>query len=54
MEYLVSKGRLNDIHLASATHKSGYKTRFVTESPKTLKLLEEYRKNQIVMTYDGR
>lgn len=54
MEYLVKCGRLHDIHLASATHKSGYKTRFVTESPKTMKLLDEYRNNQIIYTYDGR
>jgi len=54
MEYLVKNGRGYDVHLASATHKSGYKTRFVTESPKTMKLLEEYRKNQIISSYDGR
>ena len=53
-EYLVSKGRAHDIHLSSSTHKSGSKTRFVTESWKTMKLLNEYRANQIVTTYDGR
>lgn len=54
MEYLVKNGRGYDVHLASATHKSGYKTRFVTESPKTMKLLEEYRRNQVISSYDGR
>ncbi len=54
MEYLVSKGRLHDIHMSSRTHKSGSKTRFVTESPKTMRLLTEYRKSRILETHDGR
>lgn len=52
-EYLVSKGRSHDIHLSSRTHKSGSKTRFVTESPKTMKLLRDYRRKRIISTYDG-
>lgn len=54
MEYLVSKGRLHDCHLSSRTHRAGNKTRFVTESAKTLKLLQDYRTSKIITTYEGK
>ena len=47
MKYLISNGRINDIHMSNRTHKAKAKTRFVTESPKTMKLLNEYRSSHI-------
>lgn len=47
MDYLISKGRKHDIHISNKTHSAKAKTRFVTESPKTMKLLSEYRKSHV-------
>lgn len=52
MDYLISKGRINDIHMSNKTHKARAKTRFVTESPKTMKLLTEYRNKHILEAHE--
>lgn len=52
--YLRQNGRANDVHMANASHKSRHKSYCATESPKTMKLLHQYRDNSIVYSYDGR
>ena len=44
-KYLASMGRRVDIHSASRTHGSKKISYFITTSPKTMKLLDEYRKS---------
>lgn len=39
---LREKGRGRDVHISSRTHKKKY---YATESEKTLKILDRYRKN---------
>lgn len=50
-KYLASMGRGVDIHTSSRTHGSKKISHFVTTSPKTMKLLSEYRKQH---TIEGR
>ena len=52
--YLRNNGRSCDIHVANVCHKSRHKSYCVTESPKTMRLIEKYRKDRIVYSYDGR
>lgn len=52
--YLRANGRSHDIHMANQQHKSAHKSYCATESPKTMKLLQKYRKDRIVYSYDGK
>lgn len=52
-KYLASKGRQSDIHISSRTHGSSKKSYFITTSPKTMKILTEYRKKHITSTHEG-
>ena len=51
---LRENGRGADVHMSGSTHKSRLKSYFLTTSPKSMKLLNEYRKKQLVETHDGR
>ncbi len=53
-DYLRKSGRGNDVHMANQRHKSHAKKYFVTTSPKTMRLLEDYRKQHTLEVYDGR
>ena len=53
-KYLASKGRQVDIHSSSRTHGAKKISHFVTTSPKTMKLLLEYRKKHTIATYEGK
>lgn len=44
---LRESGRSDDVHMSSRTKKSRGKKYFMTESYKSIKLLNEYRKNKI-------
>lgn len=46
--YLRSKGRGNDITVINTTHHAKAKKWYLAESPKSLRLLEEYR-NSIIL-----
>lgn len=46
-EYLAANGRSHDIHMSSRSHKGHCKKRFVTESCKTMELLNAYRNARI-------
>ncbi len=41
-------GRGDDVHMSSKEHKSRGKRYYATESPKTLKLLDEYRERTLL------
>ena len=47
-------GRGHDVHMSSRQHKSRSKTYFLTTSPKSMKLLNEYRKAHTLEVHDGR
>lgn len=47
-EYLRAKKYGYLIHISSATHKSKAKRYYVTEEPKALKALKEYRESVIL------
>jgi len=53
-KYLASKGRQDDIHSSSRTHGAKKISHFVTTSPKTMKLLLDYRKKHTIATYEGK
>lgn len=46
--YLRSKGRGNDITVVNVTHHSKAKRWYLTESLRSMELLEEYRNNIIL------
>ena len=46
--YLRSKGRDKDITVVNVTHHARAKRWYLTESPKSMELLEEYRKNIVL------
>lgn len=46
-EMLRSKGRGMDVHLHNKTHKSRTKTYYLTESQKSMSILNEYRESAI-------
>ena len=48
---LRENGRGEDVHIASKTHKSRGKSYYATENPKTLELIENYRKDHILYSY---
>lgn len=52
--YLRKNKRDADVHMSSRTKKSRGKRYFMTESFKSLKLLNDYRNSQLVTSYDGR
>lgn len=52
-KFLRSKNRSQDIHMSSATHKSRAKVYYLTTSPKSMRLLEEYRNSKVVTTFTG-
>jgi hypothetical protein len=52
--YLREHGRGKDIHLSSATHKARAVRYYLTQSFKSMKLLNSYRASKIISTYDGR
>lgn len=47
-------GRGADVHMSSRQHKSKSKTYFLTTSPKSMRILNEYRKLHTAEVYDGR
>ena len=47
-------GRGHDVHMSSRQHKSRSKTYFLTNSTKSMKLLNEYRKVHTLEVHDGR
>lgn len=47
-QYLRSKGRGNDVHLANKTHKSRSKKYFLTENKRSVDLLNKYRRERLV------
>lgn len=51
---LRSAGYSEHVHMSSRDKKARGKRYYATESFKAIKLLEKYRKNQIIETYDGR
>ena len=51
-KYLASRGCQNDIHSASRTHGAKKISHFVTTSPKTMRLLMDYRKKHTIATYE--
>ena len=53
-DMLRKAGRGNDVHMSSRQHKSRSKTYFLTTSPKSMKLLNEYRKAHLLEVHDGR
>lgn len=53
-EYLRANGKGYDVHMSSATHKSRAKRFYATTSPKTMKLLEKYRKQEVIEEHNGR
>lgn len=46
--YLRSMGRGKDITVVNVTHRSKAKRWYLTESPKSMDLLKEYRNNAIL------
>lgn len=53
-EYLRDNGRGYDIHISSKSHKSRGKRYYATSSPKTMKLLDKFKQQEILETHDGR
>lgn len=53
-DMLRKAGRMNDVHMSSQSHKSRQKTYFLTTSPKSMKILNEYRKLHTLEVHDGR
>lgn len=51
---LRDRGCGHDVHLSSRSHKSSHKSYFLTTSPKSMRILNEYRKSHILETYNGR
>ena len=47
-------GRGEDVHMSSRDKKSNGKKYFATESFKTVKLLDKYRRSSVLETYDRR
>ena len=45
---LRDRGRSEDVHLSSRSHKSSHKSYYLTTSPKSMKILNEYRKNHVL------
>ena len=52
--YLRDHGRWNDVHMSSQTHKKRGKRYWLTTAPKSMKLLEQFRKQEILEVHDGR
>lgn len=46
-EMLREKGRGFDVHMSSRTHKARAKKYYLTENPKSIQILEKYRKNKV-------
>ncbi len=42
------------VKMSSKTHKSKKKRHFAVEAPSVLMALEEFNKNKVITTYDGR
>ena len=51
-KYLASKGRQVDIHSSSRTHGAKKISYFITTSPKTMKLLLDYRKKHTISSHE--
>lgn len=52
--YLRDHGRWYDVHMSSSTHKARGKRYFATANPKTMKLLDQFRKKELIEVHDGR
>lgn len=52
--YLREHKHADDVRVSSKTHKSRHKRYYAVESKGVHKMLEEYNKNKIIMTYDGK
>lgn len=52
-EYLRYKGLGRFVNMSSATHKSRSKRYWLTENPKALKQLKQYRENSVVEHHGG-
>ena len=52
-KYLRNKGRGRDIHVSSKNHKSGSKHYFLTADPRSVRILEEYRRTRVVESFGG-
>lgn len=51
---LRDRGRSDDVHLSSRSHNSSHKSYFLTTSPKSMRILNEYRKSHVLETHNGR
>ena len=51
--YLRENGQAFDVHMTSATHKSKAKKYYLTTSPRSMKLLDKYRKSKNYISYGG-
>lgn len=49
--YIRSKGRASDVHMSSRDKKARGKRYYLTESFKSMKLLDEYRKSYLLETH---
>ena len=50
-KFLRSKNRGHDVHMSSATHHAKAKRYYLTTSPKSVRLLDEYRNSKTVTTF---
>ena len=51
-KYLRNNGRAHDIHMSSQNKKGRGKKYYLTESYKSLKLLNDYRNKRIIETHE--